>query len=131
MTGPLNVSPVDSTLVAYLNGAVTGAGARRGVPADGEPQPAQFTRVVLAGGRGRHDTVLHDATVAIEAWAKTYAAAASLMSSLDAAMHNARYVTSAIRNVTAFAAPSELPVPNSPYFRLTATYEVTVRASAL
>lgn len=127
MTAPLLTPFVDAEVCAYLNAAVSGAQAATKVP---ETKPTKFTHVVLAGGGGRRDLVLHDANVAVEAWAKTYAAAATLMQSLDAAMHNARYVSTVIRNVSSYGAPVELPVPDSPYYRLTATYEVTVRVSA-
>jgi len=127
MTAPLLTPFVDSLVVAYLNTAVSGAGARTKVP---ETLPTKFTHIILTGGAGRRNLVLHDANVTVEAWAKTYDAAATLMQSLDAAMHNARNASTTILNVTSYGAPVELPIPGTTYTRLTATYEVTVRVSA-
>jgi len=120
-------TPVDATVVAYLKTYATGATVATKVP---QTVPAKFVHVVGAGGAGRRATVLDDRTIAVECWANTYADAASLMSSMDGHMHNARHVAgSNIRNVESFGAPVELPIPDSPKFRLTATYQVTVRAA--
>lgn len=120
-------SATDAVTVAYLNG-VGAYGARTKVPTS---PPDAFTRVVLTGGGGRRDHVVNDATVAVEAWAKTYAAASTQMLELDAHMLNAPEVSTVIKNVQAFSGPVELPVPDSPYFRVTATYQVTTRTTAL
>lgn len=124
----LKVAPVDGTVVAYLKPLLTGVTVATQTP---PTVPAKFAHVVLAGGGGRRDLVLHDATVAVEAWADTYALAADLMATIDAHMNNARFASTVIRDVQSFGAPVSLPLPDSPKFRLTATYQVTVRASAL
>lgn len=126
MSGPLIVDPVDATVVAYLKPLRSPV-----LVATKFPQTlVRMTRVVLAGGGGRRSLVLHDATVAIECIGDTYAQAADDMADVDAWMHHARFASSVIRDVQSFGAPVELPIPDSPKFRLTATYQVTVRASA-
>lgn len=117
----------DGVVVGYLNGV--GLTARTKVPGEGEAQPNEFVRVVLAGGAGRRDHVVHEATVIVEAWAKSYAAASTLMRTTDGHMHNAPRVSTVIKRVDAFSAPAELPVPDSSYFRLTATYQVTTKTT--
>lgn len=124
----LKVAPVDATVVAYLKPLLTGVTVATQTPTT---IPAKFAHVVLAGGGGRRELVLHDATVAVEAWADTYALAADLMALIDAHMLNARFASTVIRDVQSFGAPVSLSLPDSPKFRLTATYQVTVRASAL
>ena len=120
-------TPADATIVAYLTPLATGATVATKVPTT---VPTKFVHVVATGGAGRRSTVLDDRTVAIECWANTYADAAALMASMDGHMHNARHVAgSAILNVEAFSAPVELPLADSPKYRLTATYQVTVRAA--
>lgn len=125
MTAQVAVA-ADAAVVAYLNGVHNGAQTK--VP---ESPPNEFTRVVLTGGAGRRDSVVQEATVAVEAWAKSYAAASARMNVVDAHMHNAPHVSTVIKRVVSFSAPAVLPVPDSPYFRLTATYEVTTRTTAL
>lgn len=128
MNEPLVVAPVPGTVVAYLKPLVAPTKVATKVPTTAF---SDFVHVVGAGGGGRRNMVLHDGTVAVEAWATTYAAAETLMATVDAHMHNARFASDAIYGVQSFGAPVELPVPDSPKFRLTATYQVTVRASAL
>lgn len=118
-------TPVAATVVGYLSPLAAGATVATKVP---KTVPTLFVHVVPTGGAGRRSTVIEDATVAVECWANTYAAAADLMSLMDGHMHNARHVSETIRDVQSFGAPVELPVPDSPKFRLTATYQVTVRA---
>lgn len=127
MSEPLIAPAPDAIVVAYLNTLLTPPVATD-VP---DPRPAEFVRVLVTGGGGRRDLVLQDAQITVEAWAATYADASELMMLADAHMHNARFVDADIRNVRAFGAPINLPDPTSGQSRMTATYEVTLRASAL
>lgn len=127
MSEPLIAPAVDGVVVAYLNGILAEPVSTK-VP---DSRPSAFVRVILTGGSGRRSTVLHDAQVTVEAWASTYAAASALMGRVDAYMHDARFANPAIRDVQSFGAPIELPAPSTAQFRMTATYQVTVRASAL
>jgi hypothetical protein len=119
----------DGVVVGYLNTVNPAFKARTKVPGEGETVPAQFARVGLVGGAGRRDRVIHDATVVVEAWAATYAAASAFAANLDGHMLNAPAVSTVIKAVQSFAGPAELPVPNSPMFRFTATYQVTTKTT--
>lgn len=126
MSEPLFSPDVDAVVVAYLN-AVMSANAATKVP---DPRPSEFTLVLLTGGGGRRGMVLEDAQVTIEYWGATYAAARAGISAVNAHMFNARFAGTNILDVTAFSLPAELPATDTSQFRFTATYQVTVRASA-
>ena len=129
MTAEVIVAPgVDDVVVQYLRPRLTPIFVSIAVP---QTRPTKFVRVLSTGGRGRYDVVLHAATITVEAWATTEGEASTLMMLADAHMHAAPRTGGAIRAVTAFAAPMNLPGPTSGQRRYTATYEVTVRASAL
>lgn len=127
MTAPLKAIPGDKAVVDYLTPL------RSPIPVATKFPDAlvRMTRVVLAGGGGRRGLVLQDSTVAVECIGDTYAQASDDMADVDAYMMNARFVSEVIRDVQSFGSPVELPIPNSTKFRLTATYQVTVRASAI
>lgn len=128
MTAEVLVAPgVDDLVATYLRAKLTPVPVTIAVP---KTRPAKFVRVLLTGGRGRYDVVLHAAQVTVEAWAASEGEASTLMMLADAHMHAARFQNVGIYNVTAFGAPTNLPDPTSGQRRYTATYEVTVRASA-
>lgn len=129
MTAEVLLTPAaDGVIVEYLTGALTPIPVATEVP---KGRPARFVRVLLTGGGGRRDVVLHDAQITIEAWASSYAEASTLMMLADAHMNSAHRVRSDIYNVESFGAPANLPDPLSGQSRMTATYQVTLRASAL
>ena len=129
MTGEVLVAPAgDAVVVAYLKPLLMPVKVVTDVPS---PRPTKFVRILLTGGGGRRAMVLHDAQVTVEAWGSTYSEASTLMMLADAHMHAARFNSDDIYNVESFGAPVNLPDPTSGQSRLTATYQVTLRASAL
>lgn len=127
MTAPLIATPGDKAVIDYLEPLVAPVPVATSVP---QARPSKFIRVLLTGGAGRRGLVLHDSNVTVECWASTYADASALAALVDGHMHNARFVSKTLRSVQPYGAPVNLPDPDSGQHRLTATYQVTTRASA-
>lgn len=118
----------DGIVQAYLDDALTPVPVSTQVP---DPRPSSFVTVLLTGGGGRRGVVLQDSQVTVECWAATEGAAATLMMLADAHMNRAPYMAdSGIRAVSTLGGATNLPDPDSGQARFTATYIVTVRASA-
>lgn len=114
---------VDALVVAWLASKVDPPVATK-VP---QTRPSSFVRVLLTGGPGRSQVVIHRATVVVEAWGSTTSEAASLARELDVAMYEAE-LAGQWYSTSPLSAIGYLPDPKSGQERYTATYEVAVRA---
>jgi hypothetical protein len=96
-----------------------------------KPRPTSFVYVRRVGGTAR-DVVIDDATLAVECWAATQAAAHDLAQTARAELH--ALAGDVVDGVTVFrvidiAGPADLPDPVSDQARYTFTVAVAVRGA--
>ena len=126
MTAPHTLD-VKEILLGWLPGAVSAPV----LPArsDTAAAPDRFVRLILTGGPGRHDRVLHSAQVTVASYAPTTAGAVALALAVDDVLRAAPAAPVPIVRVSG-SSPAESPDPDTASARATATYQITTRLTA-
>lgn len=129
--------PGPAVVASFLTDELVDSGEFPGVHAGGlvpNPRPASFVRV-RAGGGSYVDVVAEDATVYVECYASAYEDAAVLGEFCHAVLlrggRDGRLGDYPVRLVTVVSRPQDLPDPITDQPRVSATYGVRLRGSAV
>lgn len=98
-----------------------------------DPRPAEFVRVIRAGGAGVSGRVIDSAFVLVEAWAGSDARSGELAGRVRAIVHAMAgevIAGATVYEVVENAGPANLPDPDSHQARHTMTFAISVRGRA-